>query len=347
MLRKKGEIEIQFNWILIMIAGALIFLFFFSIIQWAKKSADTSSSTTLAIELDAMFTAAETAKSTVNEIPLPFKKIEFSCNNFKVDNNPNPRKILDKIIFAPTWIDEGSILTLSMPWEVPFRVTNFLFVSSPKIRYIIIGDPDNNIFRYLKEVFSTFDEKFNVEFNPPLIQDNNNYKVRIIFAGATLDSAYISNLKKMSSFDVTALVIDGNNLEQATPINFYKKSDPGSAQFISYPKDIPIQSYVLGKASLLAAVFSEDPDDYECNMEKAFTRLQSLSKIYEGRSISIKSHYSAVGDIYCENIHDIDFTSISNIGLYSESSYSDLSLFIREIKEKNQQAQRNSCALIY
>ena len=68
MADKKGVIEIQFNWIFILVAGSLILLFFFGIIRWAQTSSTESSSTTISNYIDSLLTGAAVTRKTVNEV---------------------------------------------------------------------------------------------------------------------------------------------------------------------------------------------------------------------------------------------------------------------------------------
>ncbi len=337
---KKGEIEIQFNWILILVAGALIFLFFFSIAKWVRDNSARTSAIKLSNYLDSIFTGSAVTQHTVNVIDFPGEMIEFECNSYRVNNYDRGVDINNKIIFAPTSIESSQLLTWSLSWDVPFRSVDFLFISSPQIRYIFIGN--GWLFDDLKDLFP---EDLNAEFydsnSVPPIKDLNNYKVRIIYVDSTKKDPHISTLKKMSAEDVTALEIDST----LDTINFYRKSHPSTPPSYKFYSTQTSSFNYFGQASLIAAIFSENPDDYICNMEKAAKRLVHIAQIYQNRSAYLQSYYQMKGDFDCESAHAADFNSL--ISAANSNNFALLKTYAKSIEDKNTNAQKNSCALIY
>lgn len=350
MVTKKGEVEIQFNWILILVAGGLIFLFFFSIINWVREGSDQGISITLARNLDAILTGASVPRETASLIgTIPFNKIEFTCDGYKVDKSVNFRQVDNKIIFSPNRLEEGIMLTWSFGWDVPFRVSNFLFVSSPKIRYIFITTAPSGLKRDLFDYLNkTFPRELNPEFYTSWgavpFDDYNNFKVRIVYIGSTPQDQHIIDLRRMAGEDVTALEIMPSS-ELSGTVTFYKKTNPAiAAGFDCYSScPLSIKPY-FNYASLLGAIFSENPDDYECNMDKAFQRLNLIAEIYQGKVNSLDSYYGfgdscqiySSAETILSGMVTLDFSSISQL----ESKYYDL-------EDENNLVQRTSCALIY
>ena len=347
MADKKGVIEIQFNWIFILVAGSLILLFFFGIIRWAYTSSAESSSTTISNYIDSLLTGTAVTEKTVNKVTIPFKKLEFTCTGIRVDNSQNQKNIRNKIIFAPSRLEKNQMITWSLSWDVPFRITNFLFVSSPLIRYIFIGDEEDEIFKYLKK---SFPEEFNAEFNPTTIEDLNNFKVRVIYVNPSsfdISPPYLQDFRKMTAEDVTALEITGSSFEEVLDLSFFNK----------YPHDATTDnhkwnptsggtSHAFCKASLIAAIFSENVDDYNCNMEKAFKRAENIANIYKQRSSELHIYYDNPMGVACQIPHQTDkFTTM--ISAVSAIDYERLVTAYLNIKSDNNLAQQNSCALIY
>jgi len=57
-IKKKGVIEVQFNWIFILIIGAIILFFFFSIVKTQKTVSEKKISTTVRRDIRAILTGA-------------------------------------------------------------------------------------------------------------------------------------------------------------------------------------------------------------------------------------------------------------------------------------------------
>ncbi len=347
---KRGQVEIQFNWVMLLIAGALIFLFFFSIIRWAKTSSDESQAAKTSYSLDAILTGASVTKNTVNILELPIERIDFydsietSCHAYRVDESRNQRNIRNKILFAPSRIEGSRLITWTLSWNVPFRVDNFLFFSSPLIRYIFIGAEYDPIFQYINK---TFPVNLTPEFytSPPVLQDENNFKVRIVYINqepkkAPSNSANpVNTFNKMPGEDVTALKITGTDLDNIE-VTFYDKTDPATA-VNTYFTLIDNTRAPVGEAALFGAIFSDHPDYYDCNMQKAIARLKNVAEVYKKRSEALETEYSGTN---CYTPHNGAKDALTT---YLNSLNQDLSALQSSLKESNRQAQIYSCALIY
>ncbi|MBD3163795.1 hypothetical protein GF323_01220 [Candidatus Woesearchaeota archaeon] len=339
LLFRKSQIEIQFNWIIVLVAGALIFLFFFGLISWARNNSRESSSATIARNFDSMLTAASVTKSTVNNLTLPIKRLDFSCRGFRIDKSEREEAYANKIIFAPTYIKGTRLITWSLSWDVPFRAANFLFISSPQIRYVFITDyASNEIYRYLR---TNFPDELNAEFyeetNVPILEDYNNFKVRITYIGNSIspDKSHIARFKKMGKHDVTSLAVNADTFDHVMDLQFYHKSARGSTDYISGSS-----AKGFGEASLIGAIFSENEEDYRCSMEKAFSRLDKIAEIYEERARHLRANVPSYCTFYSNSINVLD-------NIDKNSGYSDLNSLYSHLESDNNNLQQNSCPLIY
>ena len=137
LYKKKGVIEVQFNWIFTLIVGALILALFSSIIIKQKSSSENTISATLLTNLETILVGAKISTGTINVIDMPKTNIEFSCNQYSQGNAQ--KQIRDKVIFSPNLLKGKQLITWALEWKVPFKITNFLYVTSPEVRYILIG----------------------------------------------------------------------------------------------------------------------------------------------------------------------------------------------------------------
>jgi len=349
MKSKKGVVEVQFNWIFILIAGALILAFFISLVAKQKTTSDLSAKAKISVDLEAILTGAGSSRGTVNIIDIPKAEIEFYCGSYMIGGISRDAK---EIIFAPSLIKGTKLIAWSLGWDVPYRVTNFLYLTSPEARYILVGTGD-----LFLEINKTIPDKINKEWYPtkptdtfPLIvQSKNNYKVKfVLFDTIITSNVDISALSKMPDDDVTAIKINGDI--NSGEITFYKK------QGGSWKGTGEGTSYYLGKESLIGAIFSEYKDIetekvYDCIMKKAFKRLDIVSQIYASRSNEIKN---TVTDTTCAGIHssaNIDLISISDISAALSQSFpntlNDIVGKASNLKNLNDNAQSYSCPLIY
>ena len=330
----KAQIEVQFNWILVLAAGTLIFLFFFGVVKWVKDRAEQNSAVTVSAYLDALLTGSSVARSTVTRFQLPSQTVHFICDSYRVGESDASKRIRNKIVFAPTRIEKGSFVAWSEPWAVPFRVTNFLLLGSPDIRYVFIGDENDPLF---KELRAAFPPELEPEFNPSPFVSTNTYKVRVIVVN-DVPSLAVAPFRSLASEDFTALSLSGTELDGSVTLTFYQKSHPSTA-----PQLLGGQSVTAyGKAAALGAIFTDTIEDYQCGIDKALVRMRNVAAIYEQRAVALSSSYAAHADLACQTIFDGNvFAS------YATAQPFDLSGLSTTLSISNFDAQRNSCALLY
>jgi len=145
-LKQRKGIAMTFNWIFSIIVGAIIFSFF---IYFAIQNTDLFGNITakqVAWELDNIFSGFQT---TSVETTLKFDKtinLKFRCNDENQDvliNNKGKHILRDKIIFAPEEIENNEFLLWTKEWKVPYKVGNFIFLTSPFIGYELDGIPED------------------------------------------------------------------------------------------------------------------------------------------------------------------------------------------------------------
>ncbi len=311
-----------------MIAGALILLFFVSIVYKQKAISEQKSDIEIQKNFQSILTGAEISKQTENIISVPGKEIKYGCDGFSIGSLAgfNPR-----IVFAPDTLKskERKLILYSLEWRVPFRITNFLYVTSPEIRYIIVDDNNNlNDDSIANQLFDLLPENINKKIvdQGTTINDENNYKIKkICFEGNCNLGGSVSGISKV---DINPT--DGE-LDSYGIILF----DTGSLPY-------------LKKESIIAAVFSENLDIYECNMKKAMTRLKKVYDVYDDRVEELKNDYPSINPICTGYYSNADLNvngiiSFSNFQSIYKNAYSDSN----NLEHENQVVALHSCALIY
>ena len=258
----KKAFEIQFNWLFVLVAGAAILLFFSVIVVKQKAASETSTKATVLKSIEAIITGATVSTDTTNIISIPNSDIEVSCGRISIGGVSNQYQNL--ILFAPGLIKGNRLITQTSAFSAPYRATNLLYITSPQIRYIIIGD--NNL---AKEVNKSLPSSLKKEFYQSHVQINNlnNYKLKFAIFGSMID--FPKPLEKMPDIDVTAIRINGD--EEKGIIEFYQKD---GISLLSKGSSV-----YLGKQSLVGAVYTDNLDMYECNMQNVFFRLNLITKI--------------------------------------------------------------------
>ncbi len=294
---KRGQIEITFNWIYIVIAGAVILLFFFSLVVKQKQVSEERLSSEVVQIMGSILTGAGASEKTKNFIDasgLADYVLYFSCDagisEFGIKDKP--ARIQNNIdpLFAPQEIHSSRIVTWSLPYNLPFKVIDFLFVIPLNIKYYIIGNDAEFINEFLNST-----EGIEREFliNLQEIQPEENQQVRIIdLGGSSIPGTMVpAQLQVLGDKEVSAVVFTGKN-----NVDFYQKE--GAAWHKMNKAAVRIISLAGERdAARYAAIFSADDQTYWCNMQKAFKRLEYLTEVYGGEDIASAEPRGKLGSL--------------------------------------------------
>ncbi|MEW6063468.1 MAG: hypothetical protein AB1571_03830 [Nanoarchaeota archaeon] len=150
--------QIQFNWIFVIVAGAIILAFFINFgmkyIELQNKKLGVEVARGIENELDNLKTV-----QLYTELPLGINtKIEFNCDNFKV-NDYASKGLSDKIIASDKVIETKDLLLWTQEVYMPFKIGNIFYVADAKRKYIFVYD--SNSFEFVKGL--EIPEIFNIE----------------------------------------------------------------------------------------------------------------------------------------------------------------------------------------
>ena len=334
-MEKKGVIEIQFNWILILVVGAAITIMFIGFISKQQGISAISTNILTASTLDAILHGYEGIDIS-DAAEIPQSKIDFNCGSFSIDGISKQTGTLS--LFSPDSLETDKLSILSCGWNMPYRITNFVYTTSPDVRYVFIGNSD-----FAREVFEKVRGKIRADgfTNIQAIQDESNDRIRLIFF-----EQYPEMPESLNGSDsgLSALKIDGD--ENKGVVEFF--------DFIGNKFEPRGKSYYVGVASLFGAVFSDNAGTYNCNMEKAFNKLRIISRIYNKKVNNIIEQYSTIEESnVCREFYQSNFLAISGNISYLSSfdfrsyNYEDAIKAAGEIEKINSEADALSCILTY
>lgn len=292
-----GAIDVPFNWIFIMVAGGAILLAVFAFVAKQQKAFKEDIASTVLRDLRAITAGGITAKGTSQKIDIPDSDITFDCTEecdcgMTIGNVRSGFK--DNIIFAPKKISGTQLILWAQDWSLPIRVTNFLFMTTPRVKFYLVpyGSTSKTVFKALKE---RIPENLDVTAlsdttAASLVDYIGEDAVRFIIVDEssnhggpiTINCQQGFNLK--SSFkeaDVSCVTVRAfkANVSNAYDIEI-KTRDPNTNTLTFQSK----QFRVIGEAPVIAAAFSEDAHQWECNMKRAYRRLASVSNLMVQRS---------------------------------------------------------------
>lgn len=332
---KKAVVEVQFHWIFILIVGAIILLFFTTIILKQKAVSEERLSVDVLNSMDSILTGAIISPQTLHSIDAPNVDIEFTCEDYSIGRFS---KTLGKyVVFSPDLLRGREIMPWALPWDTPYRVTNFLFLTTDNLKYVVVDNPSETLDNVIYEELKVTKQLVS---NMDAVKPTNNYKIKFIFFdGGDLNTFTVPDLGILDK-DITAINIKPNpSAQKFGEIDFYKKQ---GAYFADKKT-----SYYLTNASLYGAIFAQDKEAYECVMEKALERLNLVTRLQKARAQELTGYVSNP----CPALYNSAAGTMDNLLLYSgeftEQSIGGLYANSQDLIRLNLAAQLKSCPLIY
>lgn len=350
-MRKKAAIEVQFNWMFVLVAGAIILSFFVVFVMKQKEASDQKLSAALIKDLETKITSARVSGGSAAELDLHDLEILFTCQDYRMQGVSE--SINYRAIFTPDRVKGKSLLLWSMPWSIPFKVTNLLFITSPGVRYVILDTNSqaslvNAIYQRMSNKFFTVDLVDESTFNAVDVSDGYKVKVVCVDCDTTLESNLdLSRFVNFPDADVRAVSINPNT----NKINFYVMNGSnfafeGESPFFGTDAD--------SEATMYAAIFSDGKDVYDCNMRKALDNFRIVAEVYKSRMeavqndsmlspVACRDYYSRPESLLAEMISSAgrEFSSESNVVVDLSGKAKDLEIY------QNNYIRRMSCPLIY
>ena len=334
MNTKKGVIEVQFNWIFVLIVGFVILTLFTTIIVKQKNVSEATTDRLILKNLDAVWSGSEVSTGTVNTVKIPETKIEFGCNEYYIGKNK--RLLTTMNVFAPSVLEGDKIISYTLDWSIPYKVTNFVYLTNPETRYIFIAESGND---FAKKVFEMIPEGINKDMYEQIedVQDKHDDIVRIIFfEPVDLQSITPDNLKRTKK--ISALKVDGS--EDLGKIEFYIYI-PENKNFL-----LKGESCYLREPTLLGAIFTDDNEVYDCSMGNAFKKLNMASKVYQEKISVLSDHDNIICKRYYSDTDDMT-TILGQSIIFSQTSVEQISTAATNLEAQNKRLQRSSCPIIY
>ncbi len=319
--QKKGQMEVTFNWVYIVIAGAVILLFFFSLVVKQKQVSEERLSGEVVQIMSSILVGAGVSEKTKNFIDasgLADYTLYFSCDagvsEFGIKDRPARTQNSIDPLFAPHEIRSSRIVTWSLPYALPFKVMDFLFVIPSNIKYYMVGNDAEFVNEFLNST-----EGIEREFllNLQEIKPEENQQVRIIDTdGSSVPGVGIpGQLQSFHDKEVSAVVFTAQN-----QVDFYQKKGTvwqklniGLVRIISLGGERDAAKY--------AAIFSANDQLYWCNMGKAFKRLGYLTEVYGGKLQQLLTHYKNIPGSGCRgDLEDYEPNAVDALAKLSNAA---------------------------
>lgn len=352
---KKGAVEVQFNWIFVLIVGALILVFFINISNAQRKSADQTLAYDLLSKVDLIMNGALTIPKTGQVFDMPNIPFNLECN--RVTALGVSRQFPDRITFGPDELKGKKLVIWSQDWTVPFKVSNFLYLTTSNVRYVIVANSDDPQYSVAEDWYNKLPENITKEIsNLSSLKDKKNYKIKLIFL-SQIDplegTAGYDNLTNMQLPDFIKNLpngaVSGAYINEDSIRFIVKEQDPIKGAYLNF--DGATETKIYGDPMIFGAIFAENLEEFNCSYAKAFERLHYVSEVYQTRETELIDAYRGE---YSDRVECSNFTGTRSpdfIARISEEATAmnieGISAAAETVASDNNAALRASCAPIY
>lgn len=319
---KKGQ-GIQFNWIFVLISGILILSLFISFgikyVGFSEQRNNAKIAILINNQLDPLSTSSlytELDPQGMDLINVKFNCEDFSVNNYKVN-------MRDKLIFASDNITADKLLIWIDEWKMPYKISNFIFISSPKIKYYFVGNKElsKKLIGYMPKVYGSERPFFNVES----IDDIDYSKIN--------QEILLGKLKGVKFILFTNKIVDIDKINADVKILRVNSNDENFGKVDN--------EYYIGRSLLLGAIFSDS--NYECLLGRVMDRLVQVTEIYGTKVTKLWGEIDKEGCNYV--LSKSSFDKVKE--LVNEKDYPGINENAKRIEEQNKILYQKGCADVF
>jgi len=298
LTKSRKGFELQFNWLFVIIGGAILLGFFFMLITRMTSNSEEEIGLSSQQDIDSLFRANQAASETQKFIRFD-KKISFFCSSlgndfiseYYVGASKASTSYNYRVIFAPSFLNSQEIILKSSPFKAPFNVMPFIYLTNKHTEFVFVSqDANNPLFSQLASLLpmnSTINKAASISS-----YKNTNYDYTVFVLNFSdkdlLDSKLVNFDKPIDIGRVYAVLLDpaGGIADSYGDIAFYEY-EPGSGF------DELGTAGFMGSELLTGAVVSHDYKLYSCESRKALLRLNFTLELHKKKleqySLSVPS----------------------------------------------------------
>lgn len=291
---KKAQGE-QFNWIFVIVAGAVILAFFgvftmkyvqlkelqqnIEIGRNFRQSIDIlQNSPIVGKERGVSIDDNDKADEGAFRIGVP-AEMEYYCDEaghakiFFNNEDRYPQALEKEILFAPSSMKINSLDLWVLPYYFPFFITNVVYLSDPRADYFFVYDLGKNE-EIVKNIYTPSNLRVEKASISKLKAGSGDVGRFVFFTNdeKSASSRFKDLAKNYESIDVKHVKINSQD-DEAGIVTFFDNSGKktGTANF-------------YGRPLMWGAIFSSDIETYNCAANKTIKRISGISEIYSTKA---------------------------------------------------------------
>lgn len=313
---KKG-FAIAFNWIFVVIVGAIILIFFVRFAFQHKATSEQLTTRQIVTTIDDSLNAFSNSLKSNKDISFGLTtEIRFGCEDI---SSLDYSKKSNKIIFSPKILKGKKIQAWTQLWEFPFAVDNFFYLANEKTRFYLIYDSTS--FNFVKNL--KIPERFSVLKTSSLNLNNVKRETSTL---ENVNFIFFTNPKNID--EIFEKIPQANIIEinqDKNKITFYPNKE---------------KLFYLGEEMMYGAIFSPSHESYKCLLEKSLTKLSMMSDLYSEKAylLFLKNKNPSCQYMQLKNILKAFSNSAEKETLYE---------YAEKINQQNKNLNENDCPTIF
>lgn len=296
---KKAIIEVGFSWIFILIAGVVILsLFTYIGIKQGGFFKDKATANLLT-DLNAIFVGAQVSKNTAALFEIPKTKLGFGSSSYNIEGKAHP--VQGRLIYGPEEMETDTLITWSKPWSLGFRISNFLFVTSPYIKYYIVYSSAKQALA--EEIYEDLPTQLSKEMislsGTDKIENQNYDRIVVLVLGAVDENTYsgynlLSTKYNENDFDdydddeVTFIYLFDDDWVTETILTGTIAFKDRNQDLVEFPAGIYTQGF-YDISALYAAFISGNQEIWQGVMDRSYIKARDVLVIYYLRALELAS----------------------------------------------------------
>ncbi|MGM5480992.1 MAG: hypothetical protein ACQESE_01130 [Nanobdellota archaeon] len=279
---QKAQIQLQFNWIFVIIIGAVLLGFFFSLTSTQTTVSEQRITAATARQLDTIITSTAQKSGTFKKFTnVPERELTFYCNSrtglyhYEVDGIRVGTTKHD-VLFTPHQFTPLGIYTWTLDWSIPYKMTTFTYLTHEDHMFIFYDDNPSGSADDFDQLYEPFPKNMtHVVYNKSTIadfsQDRLNYNdyTYVFFNNQDIPEELKKGIQGDNALVITITPQKADVFSYGN-VTFMSGDDYSSS---SAGENTPY----FGRASLYGALFSGSKQLFECNMDKAYSYMHIVT----------------------------------------------------------------------
>jgi hypothetical protein len=339
--KKKAQIEISFNWVFVLIAGAAILFFFVRIINSEIGISQDISQKRAIQQMNAVMSALQQNPDSVRVEDAINYDINFECtiegHIYGIRNAREP--LPHQVIFTPNRIGNSRLIAWVRMINTPFPVTSTLYLTDELTKYVFLSDLDDSNNYNVKRYYDLFPNNITKEYIDLQTfsgRPHEGYENYILIMNKDLENEGFSFQDRGIRDRISQIIAINQNKITFYEIGTFPEAVLNELKELDYfTQELAIGAIITGNYEL-----------YECTLEKILEQTRIAADINKERIASIYDEYEGHR---CDTNYGIIvqnyFEELSNAARTQD--FDEIRNNIVAIRAVNNRIIRDGCVQIY